>query len=102
MEFEWDDAKAASNLRKHGVRFEDAIEIFDDPAAVEREGTTVGDEVRLKRTGLAEVGPILTIIYTWRMMGGSEVARVISARPASKKERQDYDDRSIPEETADR
>ncbi len=80
MEFEWDDAKAASNLRKRGVRFEDAIEIFDDPDAVERAASTVGGEVRLKRTGLAEAGPILTIIYTWRMIGGSEVARIISGR----------------------
>ncbi|WP_419906529.1 BrnT family toxin [Hoeflea sp.] len=34
-EFEWDDAKAASNLSKHGVRFEDARAVFHDPFAVE-------------------------------------------------------------------
>lgn len=101
MEFEWDDAKAASNLRKHRVAFEDAISIFDDRHAVEREATTVDGEPRFKRTGLSESGVLLTIIYTWRTADGSEVARVISARPASRMERRLYGDRTIPAQTSD-
>jgi uncharacterized DUF497 family protein len=54
VEFEWDDKKAASNLRKHGVSFEDAVGAFDDGRAITIGGKTIGVEQRLKTTGYAD------------------------------------------------
>jgi uncharacterized DUF497 family protein len=46
VEFEWDDVKARSNLTKHGVAFEDATYLWDDPAYQLRSAKTVGGEER--------------------------------------------------------
>lgn len=66
MEFEWDDEKAAANLRKHGVAFEDAIAVFDDEHAMTDPAKAVGDEQRLKTTGYADARALLTVIHTQR------------------------------------
>ena len=101
MEFEWDDDKARTNLEKHKVAFEDATATFDDRDGILRSANTVDGEQRYKRTGLAGTATLLTVVYTWRKVDGLDVVRVISARPASRKERQSYGDRSIPSETTD-
>jgi uncharacterized protein len=85
--FEWDDAKADVNYRKHGVDFETATEIFTDPFAVERadlshEGS--GEE-RLLITGMA-ANRLLTAVYTTR----GERIRLISARRATRREHDNY------------
>ena len=90
-EFEWDDAKAEANRAKHGIPFELAVEVFDDPDRLD-----VGDErfdygeERRNAVGMAE-GVVLTVSYTMR----DGVCRIISARPASRREREAYGDRSI-------
>ena len=96
MEFEWDDRKAATNLAKHGVVFEDAIAVFDSDQAKTDPAKTVGDEKRYKTTGLAAGIALLTIIHTARTVGENLIIRIISARPASRRERRDYDDRTPP------
>ena len=54
MKFEWDDAKAASNIRKHGIDFEDARLVFDDFGALEAPDDSMEyDEERFIITGLA-------------------------------------------------
>jgi len=57
--FEWDDAKARSNLRKHKVFFEDAVTVFDDPMAVTRDDPDHSeDERRFLTIGSSEGRPL--------------------------------------------
>ena len=61
--FEWDEAKAASNLRKHGVPFEFAVRVFDDPARVEFDVSRPGDnELRRKCVGRID-GRLFVIVF---------------------------------------
>ncbi|CUX43394.1 MULTISPECIES: BrnT family toxin [Agrobacterium] len=86
--FEWNAHKASANLAKHGVSFETARKVFDDPFAVDIEDRSANyDEVRRRIVGLGN-GLVLTIIYTER----SETIRIISARKATRAERKEYDD----------
>ena len=85
--FEWDDGKAASNRRKHGVSFEEAATVFGDPRAVVRfDEDHSGAEDRWKVIGLSAKGRLLSVIYTRR---GRNV-RIISARKADGRESQTY------------
>ena len=86
MQFEWDEAKAAS-LSKHGVDFDDAMRIFLDPRRLiaEDERFDYGER-RLQVLGAVE-GRILFVVCTWR----SGVCRLISARRANARERARYE-----------
>ncbi len=84
--FEWDPAKAEGNLRKHGVSFEAATLVFEDRIALERLDTRIDyGEDRFIVTGSAAVA-LLTVVYVER---GDRI-RIISARRATRRERQDY------------
>ena len=86
-DFEWDDAKAWSNLAKHGVSFEAATLAFDDLFANDELDRGSGqDDPRYIMTGMAN-GVLLTVVYTER----GERARIISARKATKHEQRNYD-----------
>ncbi|KAA3503931.1 MULTISPECIES: BrnT family toxin [Rhizobium/Agrobacterium group] len=86
--FEWDAHKASANLAKHGVSFESARSVFDDPFAVDMEDRSANyGEVRRRIVGLGN-GLVLTIIYTER----SETIRIISARKATRVERKEYNE----------
>jgi uncharacterized DUF497 family protein len=88
LHFEWNAQKASDNLAKHGVSFETARRVFDDPLAVDIEDRSANyGEVRRRIVGLGN-GLVLTVIYTER----SEVIRIISARKATRAERKEYDD----------
>ena len=83
--FEWDDEKYQANIKKHGIRFETAARVFFDKNAVYYyDELHSDDEDRIKVIGMVE--KILTVIYTER----GETNRIISARNATKKEREDY------------
>ena len=86
MEFEWDDAKAISNFKKHGVSFDDARLAFKDPRAYEEIDDAIfyGEE-RWKIVGLMN-SVLIAVIYTPR----NSKVRMISARKASPHEEQDY------------
>ncbi|MFA5111401.1 MAG: BrnT family toxin [Desulfobaccales bacterium] len=86
LNFEWDDAKAAANFRKHGVTFEQAAYAFRDPFAVEwiDERSVYGEE-RVILLGMSG-GQILSVVYTER----GESIRMISARRATKHEKDNY------------
>ena len=85
-EFEWDDAKAEANFRKHGVRFEHAADACEDPfALIELEDSQDYGEDRYALIGRA-AGGVITVIFTER----DERIRIISAREANFHERRDY------------
>jgi len=85
-DFEWDEAKAADNDAKHGVSFDMATLVFEDPFAIERldDREDYGED-RFILIGLAE-GVLLTVVHTER----NGRVRIISARQATRHEQDDY------------
>jgi hypothetical protein len=89
VRFEWDGVKARSNWEKHGVSFEEAATIFGDPLSL-----TVGDpdhsraEERHVTIGSSAASRVLVVIHTDR----GDVIRLISARPATPRERRTYEE----------
>jgi uncharacterized DUF497 family protein len=86
--FEWDAEKARSNYHKHGIGFEAATEIFDDPLALEfidEANHDLGEE-RILIIGRTLSLQVLTVVYTER----GENIRIISARKATRAEHDDY------------
>jgi hypothetical protein len=84
--FEWDDRKAAANLKKHKVSFEEARFVFDDHLAVEQlDDREDYDEDRFVTTGRSD-GRLLTVGYTWR----HDRRRLITARRATRREQDEY------------
>ncbi len=81
IEFEWDEEKNASNLKKHGISFEEAAEIFDGPTLTQR--TIRADEIRDISFGLLGLSVMVAVVHTDR----NGRVRIISARKASKQER---------------
>jgi|SRR5271165_5204421 len=96
MRFEWDEAKNLSNRRKHGVSFEEASAVFRDPLYVSVQDRIEEGEPRWQTLGLVEGLLLLTVAHTVReeLDNGIsvEVIRIISARPATRKERRRYED----------
>ncbi len=90
MRFEWDADKAASNLLKHGVSFNEAIEVFYDPNAIEGYDPSHSIvEARFFVIGLSS-RRLLIVLYA---EGKHNTIRIISARKASKAEQTDYERR---------
>ncbi len=93
MDFEWDDTKAESNERKHGVSFAEAMTVFADPLALT--GFDPGhsdDDDRFITMGTSTAGRLLIVSHTDR---GDKI-RLLSAREASRRERRDYEDGNFP------
>jgi hypothetical protein len=88
MRVVWDPEKAATNLAKHGVRFSDAELVLFDPGAVTVEDEVAEGERRFVTVGLDSVGRVLVVVYTFR----GEDVRLISARPATRRERRTYEE----------
>ncbi len=90
LEFEWHDDKAKENLRKHGVSFDEAKTVFNDPFSI-----TVADpmhsidEDRFIDIGVSATGQLLVVAYTER---GTNI-RLISCRRATRAERRIYERR---------
>jgi len=88
MRFEWDPAKAAANLEKHGVSFPEATTVFGDPFEL-----TIPDpdhsvqEQRFLSLGSSAENRVLLVAYTER----GSIIRIIHARTAAPKERRTYD-----------
>ncbi len=81
MEFEWDEAKHARNLRERGIGFDDGARIFDGPVLLWEDNRREYGEDRFRAVG-ESAGDILHAAFTWR----GEVMRIISVRRASRKE----------------
>jgi uncharacterized DUF497 family protein len=89
VNFEWDARKAAQNLRKHHVSFEDAVRVFLDPHRIETyDGRDAYGEDRWKTVGMVDPA-LLAVVYTMRRKAG-DVIRLISARKADAYERAQY------------
>lgn len=88
--FEWDEAKAQSNIRKHGVSFEMARSVFIDPFALVEQDRIVDREARWGTIGLAIARTVLFVAHTIEEKGEHELVRIISARRATPWERELY------------
>jgi uncharacterized protein len=88
MKFEWDEAKNSANVAKHGVRFDDAQRIFDGFTVDAVDDRADYGEERIISVGLLDGIAILTVIHTDR----NNVCRIISARPANRRERKYYEE----------
>jgi uncharacterized DUF497 family protein len=89
LEFEWDDDKAKSNRKKHGVSFEEASTVFGDPLSrTIHDPVHSGEEDRFVTLGESERGRVLVVVFTDR----DDRIRIISARVATKRERNDYEE----------
>jgi uncharacterized DUF497 family protein len=90
--FSWDAHKAVENLRKHGVSFEEAATAFGDPDGLDWDDFEHSlSERRSTRIGFSVAGRILFVVYTIRgLKNEEETIRIISARQATRKERQAY------------
>lgn len=91
MEFEWDRAKAESNLQKHHISFEMAIEVFFDPLAITEQDRIEEGEYRWRTIGLARQSLLLVVANVPREEAGVEIIRIISARRADGKEKRRYE-----------
>ncbi|HMN68632.1 MAG TPA: BrnT family toxin [Bdellovibrionales bacterium] len=90
MEFEWDDTKADSNYKKHGVRFSEAVTVWLDDAALEiPDPDHARHEERWIRIGLSRSARALVVVYVEKVEG--QRVRIISARKATRSESEQYE-----------
>ena len=91
MQFDWDPLKAARNLIKHGVSFDEATTVFGDPFA-----GTIADplhsvgEMRFVTAGNSASGRLLVVVHSDRAVA----IRIISARRATRRERRKYESKT--------
>ena len=90
-DYVWDPNKAMDNRQKHGVDFADAVGVFEDEWALTVEDLSATGERRWVTIGVDFLERLLVIIYTYR---GSAI-RLISARPATRRERVSYEQRGV-------
>lgn len=88
FKFEWDNQKAASNLKKHGVSFDEAVSVFADAQALTFADTDhFESEDRSRTYGISNKGRLLVVVHTERRNS----VRIISARKAARYEKSIYD-----------
>ena len=84
--YEWDDEKNRKNVEKHGIDFETAKRIFDSPIVSRRDERKDYNEIRYVSIGIIDQVAIIVVVHTNRQ----DRIRLISARPASRRERRIY------------
>ena len=87
MSYEWDPNKEKSNFRKHGIKFADAVGVFEDENAITIEDDDAKED-RFITIGMDFLSRILVVVYTFRDI----VIRIISARKATARERKMYEE----------
>jgi uncharacterized DUF497 family protein len=87
----WDEVKNRINRRKHGVSFETAARVFDDPLAVSYVERVVEGEKRWHTISRAGGIAVVLVVHTIEEKNGEEKIRIISARKAGPRERALYD-----------
>jgi uncharacterized DUF497 family protein len=88
MDLEYDPDKNTANVQKHGVDFDDAQLVLFDTRALVQEDIEAEGEQRFVTVGADALARILTVVYSYRE---PDTIRLISARPATKRERQAYE-----------
>jgi hypothetical protein len=89
LEFEWDPQKVAANLAKHRVAFEEAATVFGDPfGGIVTDPRHSSGEMRFVLLGLSQARRLLAVMYAER----DGAVRIISARPATRRERRNYEE----------
>ncbi len=88
MSYEWDPAKARANFAKHGVRFADAVTVFEDDLALTMRDPSSDEEERWITLGRNDLARVIVVVYTWR----KDNVRLISARPATAREKSQYEE----------
>jgi uncharacterized DUF497 family protein len=88
MRFEWDPKKAAANLKKHGVAFQEAATAFGDPLAITFQDPYHSEDERQVTFGLSLQKRLIVVSHTQR----EDRTRIISARPMGRKERVIYEE----------
>ena len=94
FEIEWDPAKAARNLRKHGIEFNAAATVFEDPLSMSMRDEGSGEfGERWVTMGQTRKGQLLVVVHTHRRKeeGGMTTVRIISARQAEPRERRRFE-----------
>ena len=95
MRFEWDEAKNLSNKRKHGIRFEEAAAVFQDPLHVSVQDRVEGGEERWQTFGMVGTLLLVMVAHTSHEEGQAGVViRIISARQATRQERRLYENKT--------
>lgn len=89
LEFEWDEEKYSINLRKHGVKFEEAAQVFFDPLSIYDDASVEGEQ-REYVLGFSYSANMLFVVFVERGVR----TRIISARPATSHERNVYAERN--------
>lgn len=102
MRFEWDEAQNRGNRKKHGVSFQTATLVFEDPYALTKLDSTEAVENRFLTLGAAGPGVVLLVVHTSCEDTAEEAIRIISARPATSRERKEYEKTHKAAETRNR
>lgn len=91
LRFEWDERKNKRNRTKHGVWFEEAQSVFDDPRGrLFQDPDHSEEEERFVLLGMSSAGRVLVVVHCYRE--NESLMRIISARKATKKEVQSYEE----------
>lgn len=88
MRFEWDPKKAASNLDKHGVSFDEAASVLYDPLSITVDDPDSEGEYRFITTGLSTGLRVIVVVHA----DGEHTLRIVSARLANRREREVYEE----------
>ncbi len=90
LQFEWDEVKNVRNRSKHGIWFEEAQSVFDDPAMrLFHDDVHSGTEDRFVAVGINAAGRLLVVVHCYREL--DSVIRIVSVRRATKKEARFYE-----------
>ena len=88
MQFEWDPRKTEANLHVHGIRFAEAVTVWDDALALTREDPEAVAEQRFVKLGLSNQATLLVVVYAYRE---PDIIRMLSAWRANKRQREVYE-----------
>jgi uncharacterized DUF497 family protein len=99
MRFTWDPAKDKANRLKHAISFDVAKCVFEDANQLSVQDRHQNGEERWQTLGLVGPHAVILVAHTYEDEDGQEVVRIISARKATKPERQRYDERSPKKRT---
>ena len=90
MRFVWDETKNRANKAKHGLSFDLAKLVFDDPLHLSVPDRHEHGEERWVTSGLVGSVAIVVVVHTYVEQNGEEVVRIVSARKATRRERTRY------------